>query len=74
MTTRGTAATAALLAARMNGVTARELVAASRCSERTAQETLAALVKEHILMAEVPHRHGRGPWPSRFRASVTNTV
>jgi predicted HTH transcriptional regulator len=73
MTTRATAATAALLAVRLGGTTARELASKANVSIRCAEQTLAALVVENILMAEVPHRHGRGPWPNRFRASVANT-
>jgi len=52
------------LALRVQGVTAGELAERSGCSVKAAQRTLAALLSDAVLTAEVPSRKGkrRGDW------------
>ena len=73
-TTRRTAATAALLAARFGGVTSKELATTAGCAVRTAEATLSDLVLERVLMVDVPHRrHNHRSWANTYRTPATGT-
>jgi hypothetical protein len=51
-----------------NGVTAPALAEATGCPERTARQTLAALARDGVLVAEVPERKGKrlGDWRTTY--------